>query len=108
MTGKRRTGPVARLGHATRSGKPHGKEVENGSPLLDVGDDEGESGPTRRAQTRAARCEERPSRGPAGRRRNIGGEFLSYFHARERMRGVRETDAWLIRMAALIKSKMLK
>ena len=27
------------------------------------------SGPTRGAQTRAARCEERPSRGPAGRRR---------------------------------------
>ena len=32
------------------------------------------SGPTRGAQTRAARCEERPSWEPAGRRRNIGGE----------------------------------
>ena len=30
------------------------------------------SGPTRRAQTRSANCEERPSLGPAGRRRNTG------------------------------------
>ena len=29
------------------------------------------SGPTRRAQTRAARYEERPSLGPAGRRRKV-------------------------------------
>ena len=30
------------------------------------------SGPTRRAHTRSAKCEERPSRGPAGRRRDYG------------------------------------
>jgi hypothetical protein len=44
--------PVARLGHATRPGNLKGKAE---CP--------------RRAQTRSARCEERPSLGPVGRRR---------------------------------------
>ena len=37
------------------------------------------SGPTRGAQTRAAKCEERPSRGPAGRRRVMGCLLIGAF-----------------------------
>ena len=48
------------------------------------------SGPTRRAQTRAARCEERPPLGPAGRRRNIGEEFMRNLHKRAMHRGMME------------------
>ena len=41
------------------------------------------SGPTRRAQTRSAKCSERPSLGPVGRRRNRGEERLRNFYARD-------------------------